>query len=224
MDFADLGHTATNPDRVELSPPRPRTGYRFRGVTFPTNSHPLVRQLRRQGIRPALHGNKLWKSSRLLIDYLHNNRPEHCAKVLDVGCGWGICGIWAAKTLGSNVTSMDADPDVFPFLEAAAGLNGVSCAPLLSSFEKLGTRQLAQFDMLIGADICFWEDLVDPVFNLVNRAVKAGVKHIIIADPARPTFLEMARRCEQRHCAETVAWKIDKPVKARGALMILENA
>ncbi len=87
-------------------------------------------------------------------------------------------------------------PDVFPFLEASASLNGVTTTPLVSSFEKLSTRQLSQFDMLIAADICFWDELVDPVFNMVNRAVKAGVKHIVIADPERSTFFDMARRCE----------------------------
>lgn len=203
---------------------RPRTGYRFRGVTMPTSSHPLIRQIRRQGVHPAIHGNKLWKASRLLIDYLNRNRPEHCKQVLDVGCGWGISGIWAAKTLGANVTSMDADPNVFPFLDAAASLNGVSTTPLVTTFEKLTTRQLAQFDMLIAADICFWDELVEPVFNMVNRAVKAGVKHIVIADPERPTFIDMANRCVQRHSAELFAWQTNSPIKARGALLVVENA
>ncbi|MEZ5571618.1 MAG: class I SAM-dependent methyltransferase [Halioglobus sp.] len=203
---------------------RARTEHRFRGVTMPTGSHPVIRQVRRQGAYPSIHGNKLWKSSRLLIDYLDKNRPAHCKNVLDVGCGWGISGIWAAKTLGSHVTSMDADPDVFPFLEASASLNGVSTTPLVARFEQLTTKQLAQFDMLIAADICFWDELVDPVYKMVNRAVKAGVKHIIIADPERSTFLEMAHRCEKKHCAEVVEWQTKSPVKASGALMILENA
>jgi predicted nicotinamide N-methyase len=207
-----------------LKQTRPRTAYRFRGVTMPTSSHPLIRQIRRQGVNPAIHGNKLWKASRLLIDYLNKNRPAHSARVLDVGCGWGISGIWAAKTLGSKVTSMDADPNVFPFLEASASLNGVTTTSLVSRFEKLTTRQLAEFDMLIAADICFWDELVDPVFNLVNRAVKAGVKHIVIADPERPTFLDMASRCAQRHGAEVLEWQTNSPIRARGALLVLENA
>ena len=203
---------------------KPRTGHRFRGVTMPTSSHPLIRQVRRQGAYPSIHGNKLWKSSLLLIDYLNKHRPEHCKNIIDVGCGWGISGIWCAKTLGSNVTSVDADPDVFPFLEATANLNGVTATPLVSTFEKLSTRQLSGFDMLIAADICFWDELVDPVFNMVNRAVKAGVKHIVIADPERSTFFDMARRVESRHCAEIIEWKTSTPIKASGALMVLENA
>ncbi len=191
---------------------------------MPTSSHPAIRKVRRLGANPSIHGNKLWKSSLLLIDYLNTHRPAHCEKVLDVGCGWGIAGIWCAKALGSSVTSVDADPGVFPFLEASAALNGVATTQLASTLQNLSSRQLSRYDMLIAADICFWDDLVDPVFNLVNRAVKAGVKQIVIADPERPTFFAMASRCETRHCAELIEWKTSTPLRARGALMILHNA
>jgi hypothetical protein len=65
---------------------------------------------------------------------------------------------------------------------------------------------------------------VDPVFNMVNRAVKAGVKHIVIADPKRSTFFDMAQRCEDRFSAEIIEWKTLKPIAAHGALMVLQNA
>ena len=201
-----------------------RTERRFRGVIIPTGSHPDIRRVKRQGDYPSIHGNKLWKSSCLIIDYLNRHRPEHVESVIDVGCGWGASGIWCAKKLGAEVTSMDADPAVFPFLNVAAHLNNVTTTPLVSRFEKLTTRQLRQYDMLIAADICFWDELVDPVYKMVNRAVKAGVKHILIADPERPTFHEMAARCASKHCAELVEWETRSPIKARGAIMIIENA
>ena len=75
---------------------------------MPTSAHPAIRRVRRQGVSPSMHGNKLWKSSLLLIDYLDTHRPAHCARVIDVGCGWGIAGIWCAAALGSDVTSVDA--------------------------------------------------------------------------------------------------------------------
>jgi predicted nicotinamide N-methyase len=203
---------------------KPRTEHRFRGVAMPTGSHPAIRRVKRQGVYPSIHGNKLWKSSCLLIDYLNKNRPEHCRTIMDVGCGWGASGIWCAKTLGAQVTSVDADPNVFPFLEASASLNGVTTTPLVSRFEKLSTKQLAQFDMLIAADICFWDELINPVYNMVNRAVKAGVKHILIADPERSTFFEMAERCADQHCADILDWQTSSPIKARGAIMVIENA
>jgi predicted nicotinamide N-methyase len=208
----------------KLSKKKTSTEKRFRGVIMPTASHPQIRRVKRQGNYPSIHGNKLWKSSCLIIDYLKHNPPEHADTVIDVGCGWGASGIWCAKKLGSSVTSMDADPDVFPFLDVAADLNGVVTTPLVSRFEKLTTRQLARFDMLIAADICFWDELVDPVCKMVNRAVKAGVKQIMIADPERPTFHEMAERCVKRHCADLVEWETRSPIKASGAIMIIHNA
>ncbi len=208
----------------QLTRSKPRTEHRFRGVIMPTGSHPAIRRVRRQGVNPSIHGNKLWKSSCLLVDYLNRNRPQHCATVADVGCGWGLSGIWCAKTLGASVTSVDADPDVFPFLQAAAALNRVQTTPLVSRFEQLSTRQLAQFDMLIAADICFWDELVNPVTNMVSRAVRAGVKQILIADPERSTFFEMAERCQSRFCADIIDWKARGSIEARGAIMVIENA
>ncbi|MFV0276999.1 MAG: class I SAM-dependent methyltransferase [Parahaliea sp.] len=207
-----------------MSRAKPVLARTFRGVSIPTGSHPAIRRVRRQGTYPSIHGNKFWKSSALLIDYLKKHPPQHCRSVVDVGCGWGIGGIWCARQLGAEVTSMDADPDVFPFLCAVATLNGVQTRPLVQRFEKLSARQLQQYDMLIAADICFWDELVNPVYNMVNRAVKAGVKHIYIADPERSTFLEMAERCIERHCADLVEWRTHDTVEARGAIMVIENA
>lgn len=201
-----------------------RTEHRFRGVRMPTASHPAIRRLKRQGVEPSIHGNKLWKSSCLLIDYLKQHPPRHCKRVLDVGCGWGISGIWCAKKLGAKVTSVDADPDVFPYLQATAELNGVQTQHLVSRFEKLGTRQLAKYDMLIAADVCFWDELVAPVSNLINRAVKAGVKQILVADPERPPFFEIAERCARKHCAEVVEWRTRGSIEASGAILVIENA
>jgi len=198
--------------------------HKFRGVKIPTGSHPEIRKAKRGGAAPSIHGNKLWKSSCLLIDYLKHNPPEHCDRVMDVGCGWGIAGIWCAKYLRSDVISVDADPDVFPFLEIAADINGVSTTPMVSRFEKLTKKKLKRIDMLIAADICFWDELVNPVTNLVNRAVKAGVKQVLIADPERAPFFEIAERCSDAHCAEVVEWSTRSPIKASGSIMVLNNA
>ncbi len=119
---------------------------------------------------------------------------------------------------------MDADPAVFPFLDATAELNGVATRHRVARFEKLTGRELAGYDMLIAADICFWDELARPVGNLINRAVRAGVKHIVVADPERQPFLDMARSCVERHCAELLPWQCRGSIQARGALLVIENA
>lgn len=199
------------------------TAHRFRGVIMPTASHPEIRRERRRGAVPEIHGNKLWKSSMLVIDYLHRHPEPEPTSVIDVGCGWGIGGIWCAKEFGASVTSVDADANVFPFLDVTAKLNGVAVEHRVSRFERLSTRELARYDTLIAADICFWDELVSPVANLVNRALRAGVKRLIIADPERPTFHTMAERCLDRHGGELLPWRTRGPRGASGALLVIDN-
>lgn len=197
--------------------------HRFRGVVFPTASHPAIRRAKRQNEAPEIHGNKLWKSSCLIIDYLHRHPAPRPRNVLDAGCGWGIGGIWCAKQFGAAVTSLDADRHVFPFLQVTADLNGVSTTQRVSRFERLTKRDLSAFDTLIAADVCFWDELVNPLANLVNRAIDAGVERIIIADPERPPFHQMARRCIERHGGDVLTWSTRGNLAARGALLVIEN-
>jgi len=197
--------------------------HRFRGAIFPTASHPAIRRAKRQFEAPEIHGNKLWKSSCLIIDYLHRNPEPRPQRVLDAGCGWGIGGIWCAKHFGAQVTSLDADRHVFPFLEVTAKLNGVAVTPLVRRFERMSRKDLTAFDTLIAADVCFWDELVAPVANLVNRAIDAGVARIIVADPERPTFHEMAERCIRRHGGEVLTWSTRGNLATRGALLVIDN-
>ena len=143
--------------------------------------------------------------------------------VLDAGCGWGVTGIWCAKQWGSKVISMDADPAVFPYLEAVAELNGVATQPWVQRFEKVRKKDLEKVDVLVGGDICFWDELVKPVNRMIDRAIDAGVGTIVIGDPERPTFHEMAARAIKRHGGELLDWRLTGTVKATGALLVIHN-
>ncbi len=208
-----------------MTKPQPKKpkARRFRGVEMPYASHPAIRAVKRAGHEPSIHGTKLWKSSCLLIDYLGKNPPPTAPTILDAGCGWGITGIWCAKKLDARVISMDADPAVFPFLDAVAALNGVKTTPLVARFEQLKKRQLADVDLLLAGDICFWDELVKPVCKMVDTAIAAGVGKIVIADPERPTFHDMAQRCLDKHGGELVNWRSKGSVEASGALLIIDN-
>lgn len=199
------------------------TERKFRGVMMPTASHKAIRRVKRSGHEPAIHGTKLWRSSFLLIDYLHKNPPLDAKTVLDAGCGWGITGIWCAKKLRSSVISLDADAAVFPYLDAVAELNKVSTTPLVKRFEQLKKKELAEIDMLVAADVCFWDELVKPVGKMIDKALESGVKQIIIADPERPTFHEMAERAVNKHGGELINWSLTGKIKASGALLVIDN-
>ncbi|MGB7030455.1 MAG: SAM-dependent methyltransferase, partial [Syntrophobacteria bacterium] len=70
-----------------------RTYRKAYGVRLLLSHHPEVRKLKRFN-SPSVHGNKFWKSSWLLMDYLNRRGFPEGANVREVGCGWGLLGIY----------------------------------------------------------------------------------------------------------------------------------
>jgi predicted nicotinamide N-methyase len=194
------------------------------GVKILTSQHKDIRRIKRQSESPSIHGNKFWGSSYLVMDYLQENPPSSGSKVLELGCGWGLAGIHCAKHYQAEVTSVDADSAVFPYLELHAEHNDVSVTTKQQYFEKITAEQLAQYDIIIAADICFWDELANTVYELIQRACKAGVSKIRVADPERPPFFTMAERCMENFYAELEHRAVDEPRRASGCLLIIENA
>lgn len=192
------------------------------GLNVPYASHPKVRALKRQGYSPSIHGTKLWGSSQILIDYLSSATASEAKTVIDAGCGWGLAGIWCAKHFNAAVGSLDADPDVMPYLELTANLNDTAVTPLVGRFEDLNSEILSATDLLIGADICFWDELVDPVVTMISSAIESGTKRIIIADPQRAPFLSVCEQILEDFGGALFEWRA-KGTKTAGALLVIEN-
>lgn len=193
------------------------------GLDVPYASHPAVRALKRQGYAPSIHGTKLWGASQVLIDYLSSKSTTSPKTVIDAGCGWGLAGIWCAKKFDAAVGSLDADPDVMPYLELTAQLNDTAVTPIVGRFEDLNADILSATDLLIGADICFWDELVDPVVAMISMAIESGTKQIIIADPQRAPFLSVCERVLEDFGGELLEWRAEG-TRTAGALLVIDNA
>jgi len=201
--------------------PTSRTAY---GVKLLLSSHKDIRRVKKEADEPSIHGHKFWGSSYLIMDYLKKNPIPEGSRVLELGCGWGLAGIYCAKKFNAKVVGVDADDAVFPFLDIHAKHNGVKIKTKQSYFEKLSKKDLAKFDVIIGADICFWDELADKVHKVIKRGLNAGVQKVIIADPERDPFFELSNKCIKKYHAELESWKVKKPRKASGSLLIIENA
>src|SRR5439155_26803730 len=189
------------------------------GLTILHPSHPEVQRLQYDAARPSLHGHKVWPSSFVLLDYLSQRGVPPRARVLELGCGWGLVGIACAKMFQAQVTGLDADAAVFPYLQLHAQRNGVHLATRHGTFADLTPQELAAFELIVGADICFWEELVDPLYQLVRHGVAAGVAEILVADPSRPPFDELCARCLQHGDAEVLAWATTTPTRESGRIL-----
>ncbi len=185
-------------------------------------AHPLVDYLAEECEEPLLHGTRVWQSGWLAIDWLQRHPLPQVSKVIDVGCGWGLLGIYCARQFGSRVLSVDVDPCVGPFLDLHARINEVTVRPRYTGIAGIGARDLAGTELLAGADICFWNELVQPLYDLVGRALEAGVPRILVADPGREPFEKLAARCVRDFGAVVFDHGAPRP-RSKGRLLWLDR-
>ena len=193
------------------------------GVLILKNRHRLIRDLQKNQPLPTLHGHQIWQSSFMIMEYLLQHPLANNQQVLDLGCGWGLLSIFCAKQFQADVTSVDADEWVFPYLDTHAAVNKVQLRTLHRRFAEISEDQLLTTDILLGGDICFWDGMVNELQILVARALEAGVKKIIIADPGRETFYRLANYCKTNFCAQLLPWKLAGRRRYQGFLLVIEN-
>ncbi|MBM4203741.1 MAG: methyltransferase [Gammaproteobacteria bacterium] len=197
--------------------------YEAYGIYLLENKHKLIRQMKKQ-YQPSVHGHRPWHASYLVMDYLQHRPIPTRSRVIEVGSGWGPLSVFCASRFSGKVTALDIDKDVFPYLDVLAELNNVEVAKMVKSFKKLSTDELGEFDIVVGSDICFWDELVKPLAKLVDRAFDAGVKRVIFADPGRPTFYEMCDLCNGKHKVSLAEWYSVEPERFEGEVVEMRPA
>ena len=195
-----------------------RKEIRAYGIRALLSRHPRIRQLKRRH-HPCLHGNKLWSASWLLMDFFKKKGMPEGSRVLELGCGWGLASIYCAKKFGALATAVDTDADVFPYLHLHADVNGVQIKTLQEDMNRLRKADLEGFDILIGADICFWDSMTHSLKRLINRALRGGVKSIVIADPGRKPFFDVAEHYVQRELGQLLDWGVKQPKSIPGHIL-----
>ena len=189
------------------------------GITVLKAADPRIRKLKKD-YTPFIHGNKFWNSSWCVMDFLARQGLPQEANVLEIGCGWGLAGMYCAKNHGANVLGMDADSAVFPYLKLHAEINDVEVGTWRCKFEKVKKKDLKGTNLIIGADICFWDEMVDSVYKLIKKAMKVGVGQVIVADPGRPPFHALSEKVVKKFGGEVKEWEVDEEIKAEAYLLI----
>jgi predicted nicotinamide N-methyase len=190
------------------------------GLQLLTAQDARIRHLKRMH-KCAVHGQKVWRSASVLLDYLQEFPLDKNLRILELGAGWGLAGIYCAKNFNASVTALDIDPEVFPYLQLHAELNGVAITPWISDYAAVREEQLVNFDVIIGSDICFWDSQTALLLPLIEQ-IQQLKRRAVIADPGRPPFIQLVETLLQQKAAETLAvenWSVPHPYNVHGLIL-----
>jgi predicted nicotinamide N-methyase len=193
------------------------------GILIFGQGHPVIRSLRKNTQGPTLHGTQIWQSSYAIMEYLEDHPLPPGTRIMEIGCGWGALGTFCAKRFGADVLLTDADSNVFPYADAHGQLNGVQMRTERQQLEHISAARLSEQQLILGGDICFWPDLARQLQRLIQRALANGVQQILLADPGRKTFMQLADHCQDWYGAELLPWRLGKKTKAKGHLLVIHN-
>jgi len=188
----------------------------IKGIEIPTSKHPEIKKLKRQYNVHSLHGNKVWNSTFVLLDYL-DKYNFYNASIADLGCGWGVLSSYMQKQ-GSEVTGYDADESVKPYFDLVAKL--METKPRFKNIDIFSNDLPMHHDIYIACDVCFWEGQIDSWITLIEELAYQD-KVLIMCDPGRESFWELLKSCQVPYIIERKF--IQEPKKTDAYIVMFGN-
>jgi predicted nicotinamide N-methyase len=138
--------------------------------------------------------SRLWEAARVLAEQLVADADSSRGRLLELGAGLGAPGL-AAAAAGYQVVLSDYEPTILDFQRISAAANGlteVHCVLL----DWLDPPDLGRFDVIVGAEILFREEFVEPLLRICENYLHPGGAIYLAHDVRRkclPIFLRSAQ-------------------------------
>lgn len=137
---------------------------------------------------------KLWEAAIALAELLHSMPAGQGRTLLELGAGLGAPGLAAAKN-GYRVTISDYEEVILDFQRVSAAASGLAGVVSCEMLDWLAPREMAQFDVLAGAEILFRDEFFQPLLDICLRYLKPDGVIYLAHDAGRqslPKFLKLA--------------------------------
>lgn len=157
------------------------------------------------GILDFPYWARIWEASILLSYFLGKQPPALGHRVLEIGAGMGVVGIYAALC-GHRVTITDINEDALLFARANVLMNGATQARV----EKLDWNNPeldGTYDMIVGAEVLYDRQTYPLLVDFLRRALSPDgmvflAKHTELKTPL--FFTELTKHFEFKQMTRTI--------------------
>jgi len=115
---------------------------------------------------------KIWEPSFVLALFMEKTSPVPGHKVLEIGAGMGIVGVYAALC-GHDVTISDISEDALLFARAHTLMNGCPHVPVIALDWRLPYTG-RPFEMIIGSEVVYDRRTYDILISFLDQALAPG--------------------------------------------------
>ncbi len=113
---------------------------------------------------------KIWEASILLAAYLVAQPVMPGRKILEIGTGLGVSGLFAAAC-GHDVTLSDHKKEIIRFIRANTLLNKLDNVPVINvDWTKPTSNQL--YDWIVGSEVVYHRSTYDSLVQFLNQSLK----------------------------------------------------
>ncbi len=147
---------------------------------------------------------KLWESAMILADVVGTLQPETGSRMLELGAGLGAPGLVAAAR-GFDVTLSDNEKLCLDFQRVSAAANQIKVDCRYVDWKK--PPAMEPFDTIIGADILYRDELIEPLLALFIKYLKPGGSIYLSHNVKRETLYKLLDKAQADF--KVMAKKID---------------
>lgn len=162
-----------------------------------------------------LTGQVLWPGAKHLADYLLTKNPALILnqEVLELGSGSGLCGLFISQ-LARHTILTDGNEIVMRLLEKNKSFgNNIDIALVDWAAQDLthhlSTQNLPiKYSILIGADVVYWSNSIEPLFRTVKILLSENGKFIMCYTlRANNIFRDLLRLTNEMGFKHEILWQ-----------------